>query len=57
VYTVRFAGAVYVLHAFQKKSRKGATTPRQEIELVKTRLKRAEEHYKAWLAENKEQTR
>jgi len=57
VYTVRFAGAVYVLHVFQKKSRKGIATPKQEIDLVKTRLKRAEEHYKVWLAEKQERTR
>ena len=46
IYTVRFAKAIYVLHVFQKKSKKGATTPRHEIELVKTRLKRAEEHHR-----------
>lgn len=46
VYTVRFAGAVYVLHSFQKKSKKGAETPRHDIEVVKTRLKAAEAHYR-----------
>src|SRR5476649_2315867 len=46
VYTVRFAGVVYVLHAFQKKSKKGIATPRRDIDLIKARLKRAEEHYK-----------
>jgi len=46
VYTVRFAGAVYALHAFQKKSKHGAKTPKQEIDLVKDRLRRAEEHYR-----------
>ncbi|MBI4365247.1 MAG: type II toxin-antitoxin system RelE/ParE family toxin [Deltaproteobacteria bacterium] len=46
MYTVKFAGVVYVLHAFQKKSKKGIATPRQEIELIKARLKRAEEHYR-----------
>ena len=46
VYTVKFAGVVYVLHAFQKKSKKGIATPRHEIELIKARLKRAEEHYR-----------
>jgi phage-related protein len=51
VYTVRFAGAVYALHVFQKKSRKGISTPKQEIDLVKTRLQRAQAHYAAWLAE------
>ena len=34
VYTVQFAGAVYVLHAFQKKSKKGVSTPRADIELI-----------------------
>ncbi|MGD0865545.1 MAG: type II toxin-antitoxin system RelE/ParE family toxin [Rhizomicrobium sp.] len=43
VYTVKFESAVYVLHAFQKKSRKGSATPREEIELVRRRLKIAEE--------------
>src|ERR1700723_1839141 len=37
VYTVRFADAVYVLHAFQKKSKGGQTTPRREIELIQRR--------------------
>jgi len=47
VYTVKFAGVIYVLHAFQKKSRKGIATPKHEIELIKARLKRAESHYRA----------
>jgi phage-related protein len=46
VYTVRFAGAVYVLHAFQKKSKKGIATPRHEIELIKSRLHDAGIHHK-----------
>ncbi len=45
VYTVRFAGAIYVLHCFQKKSKKGAEMPKHDIEVVKLRLKAAEEHY------------
>ena len=48
VYTVRLARAVYVLHAFQKKSRAGIKTPAKEIELVRDRLRRAEEHYASW---------
>jgi phage-related protein len=44
IYTVRFENAIYVLHAFQKKSKKGIATPRHEIDLIKARLKRAEEH-------------
>lgn len=43
VYTVKFEGAVYCLHAFQKKSRRGIETPKEEIETVRRRLKRAEE--------------
>lgn len=39
VYTVRFAEAVYVLHAFQKKSKSGRETPRLDIELIKRRLR------------------
>lgn len=48
VYTVKFAGAVYVLHTFQKKSKHGISTPKREIDLIKERLKRAEEHYNEW---------
>jgi len=47
VYTVKLAGAVYALHAFQKKSRRGIETPKQEIELVRSRLRRALEHHAA----------
>ena len=39
IYTVRYAEAVYVLHAFQKKSKKGIATPKAEIDLVEKRLK------------------
>lgn len=46
VYTVKFAGVIYVLHAFQKKSKKGIATPQRDIDLIKARLRRAEEHYK-----------
>jgi phage-related protein len=45
VYTVKFAGVVYVLHAFQKKAKQGIATPKQELELIETRLKRARQHY------------
>lgn len=38
VYTVKLEGVVYVLHAFQKKSKHGITTPKQEIDLIKLRL-------------------
>ena len=46
VYTVEIADAIYVLHAFQKKSKKGIATPKQEIDLIKRRLKDAHEHAK-----------
>jgi len=48
VYTVRFAKAVYVLHCFKKKSKSGIKTPKQEIELIETRLKAAKEDYEEW---------
>jgi phage-related protein len=38
-----------VLHTFQKKSKTGSKTPKPEIDLVKDRLKRAEEHYRQWI--------
>ena len=47
VYTVRFKAAVYVLHAFQKKAKRGLATPTREIELIKRRLRVAEQHYEA----------
>ncbi len=42
VYTVRFRDAVYVLHAFKKKSKRGIATPKSDIDLIKRRLKDAE---------------
>ncbi len=41
VYTVKLRNAVYVLHAFQKKSKRGIATPKAEIDLIRQRLKRA----------------
>ena len=46
VYTVRFEGAIYVLHAFQKKAKRGIATPKQELDLVRRRLAAAERHYR-----------
>jgi phage-related protein len=43
VYTVRFADAVYVLHAFQKKSKTGRETPHSDVETIRRRLREAEE--------------
>jgi phage-related protein len=48
VYTVRFAEAVYVLHAFQKKARKGIHTPQRDIQLIKSRLHMAQEEHHTW---------
>jgi phage-related protein len=48
VYTVRFAGWIYVLHCFQKKSKSGIKTPREDLELVRTRLAAARQDYEAW---------
>jgi phage-related protein len=47
VYTVRFEGVLYVLHAFQKKSTSGISTPQRHIDLVKQRLRDAETIHKA----------
>jgi phage-related protein len=48
VYTVRFAGAIYVLHAFQKKSRSGIATLQSDIDLIRRRLAQAEVEYEQW---------
>jgi len=45
IYTVKFAQAIYVLHAFQKKSKRGVKTPPQEIELIRRRLEIARTDY------------
>jgi phage-related protein len=54
VYTVKFTEAVYVLHCFQKKSKQGIATPKQDIDLIERRLKRAREHYVDWSTGGKE---
>lgn len=53
MYTARFDEIIYVLHAFQKKSKTGIKTDRQDIELIEARLKWAEQKHKEWLAKNK----
>lgn len=45
VYTTRFLDVIYVLHAFQKKSKRGVATPQKDIELVRQRLTAAQRHY------------
>ncbi|MBI5868322.1 MAG: type II toxin-antitoxin system RelE/ParE family toxin [candidate division Zixibacteria bacterium] len=52
VYTVKFQDAVYVLHAFQKKSKRGIGTPKQDMELIRRRLKAAEAHFREWSKSN-----
>jgi phage-related protein len=47
VYTVRFSGVIYVLHAFQKKAKKGIETPRHEMDVIRRRLRAAEEDYRS----------
>src|SRR4051812_3030112 len=49
VYTVRLAGRIYVLHAFQKKSKSGVKTPKAEIDLIRARLRLAQEWHARWL--------
>jgi len=48
VYTIRFEDVVIVLHAFQKKSKKGIETPKKDTDLIRSRLKLAEVMYKEW---------
>jgi len=50
VYTVKFAESLYVLHVFQKKSKKGHATPKPDIDIIKKRLSVAEKHYRMELA-------
>lgn len=45
VYTVRFAAAIYILHAFKKKSKRGRKTPHSDIDLIRRRLTEAERDY------------
>lgn len=45
VYSVRFREAMYVLHAFKKKSKQGRKTPQSDIDLIKQRLKDAEQDH------------
>jgi phage-related protein len=51
VYTVKFPGAVYVLHVFQKKSKSGIKTPKQDMTLIRLRLVLAKEDYERLLVE------
>ena len=53
VYTTKFQDRVYVLHCFQKKSKRGAETPQSDLDLIKRRLKEAEADYRASKNESK----
>jgi phage-related protein len=44
-YTVKLGSTVYVLHAFQKKSKKGIATTKRDLDLIRERLRQAREHY------------
>ena len=48
VYTVKFSGWVYVLHCFQKKSKSGIKTPKEDMDLIHARLKAAKLDFEAW---------
>lgn len=52
VYTIRFKKAVYVLHVFQKKSKRKIATPKEEMELIEERLKRASQECKEVFGKN-----
>jgi phage-related protein len=54
VYTVKLAERVYALHAFQKKATRGVGTPKREMDLVRHRLRAAEELHRIWLEEKGE---
>ena len=47
-YTIQFPEVVYVLHAFQKKSRRGIETPKADLDLIHDRLVRAKKDYQEW---------
>ncbi len=51
VYTVKFAGWVYVLHCFQKKSKSGIATPKPDMDMINTRLKAAKQDFEVWQAQ------
>lgn len=52
VYTVKLAGIVYVLHVFQKKSKRRIATPKSDIDLIRSRLNAAREHYRQTYAKD-----
>lgn len=50
LYTVKFAGWIYVLHCFQKKSKSGIKTPKADLDLINARLMAAKLDYETWQA-------
>ena len=48
VYTVKFSGWIYVLHCFQKKSKSGIKTAKEDVALITVRLKAAKQDYELW---------
>jgi phage-related protein len=54
VYTVRHASAIYVLHVFQKKAKRGKATPQADIDVIVTRLKRAAEIHEQAMKESRQ---
>lgn len=54
IYTVKFPLAIYVLHSFHKKSKKGISTPKHEIDLIQQRLMDAEQRYDDWTSGKRE---
>jgi phage-related protein len=51
VYTFKFAGWIYVLHCFQKKSKRGVETPKVDLDLIRERFKAAKKDFEAWQSE------
>jgi phage-related protein len=54
VYTIEFKEALYVLHAFQKKSKRGISTPRHDLDTIRRRYFIARQHYRTWRKEQDE---
>ena len=54
VYTVSYSNTVYVLHVFQKRSKRGKETSQRDIDLIRERLKRADEIHKLKMTESKQ---
>jgi phage-related protein len=48
VYTMEYEGAIYILHCFQKKSKRGSETPKQELDMIHRRLDVAREEHEKW---------